>query len=181
MERMGYAGEVSLIETEEDFENYGMAIKVKFRDEQRLQQLTAQQQSGGERAVSTALYLLALQSLTAAPFRCVDEINQVCFVLSSLGYLIMGHMATLRVITNFQRSQNKIGDNREAQNFLSLHCSYKLNIFIFVLCCFLVRCSTASLSNLVSLSCNYMEEVLDTDRKGNLLPIRSIALVQGVL
>ena len=59
-------------------------LQVKFRDEQRLQQLTAQQQSGGERAVSTALYLLALQSLTYAPFRCVDEINQVSVVLNCL-------------------------------------------------------------------------------------------------
>ncbi|XP_063852598.1 LOW QUALITY PROTEIN: structural maintenance of chromosomes protein 5-like [Scylla paramamosain] len=76
MAQMGYAGEVGLIEKDEDFDSYGIDIKVKFRDEQPLQQLTAQHQSGGERAVSTALYLLALQSLTAAPFRCVDEINQ---------------------------------------------------------------------------------------------------------
>ena len=31
---------------------------------------------GGERSVSTALYMMALQSLTKVPFRCVDEINQ---------------------------------------------------------------------------------------------------------
>ena len=39
------------------------------------------------------------------------------------------------------------GGHRGPQNFLSLRCSYKLNIFIFVLCCFLVRCSTASFSD----------------------------------
>ena len=33
-------------------------------------------QSGGERSVATALYMLALQELTTVPFRCVDEINQ---------------------------------------------------------------------------------------------------------
>ncbi|KAK3057253.1 Structural maintenance of chromosomes protein 5, partial [Teratosphaeriaceae sp. CCFEE 6253] len=33
-------------------------------------------QSGGERAVSTIFYLMALQSLARAPFRVVDEINQ---------------------------------------------------------------------------------------------------------
>jgi hypothetical protein len=33
-------------------------------------------QSGGERAVSTIFYLMALQSLARAPFRLVDEINQ---------------------------------------------------------------------------------------------------------
>ena len=32
--------------------------------------------SGGERAVSTIMYLMALQQLTTVPFRMVDEINQ---------------------------------------------------------------------------------------------------------
>ncbi|XP_073960736.1 structural maintenance of chromosomes protein 5-like [Choristoneura fumiferana] len=39
-------------------------------------QLTRHAQSGGERALSTAMYLMALQRLTMVPFRCVDEINQ---------------------------------------------------------------------------------------------------------
>lgn len=38
--------------------------------------LNSQRQSGGERAVSTIFYLMALQSLSRAPFRVVDEINQ---------------------------------------------------------------------------------------------------------
>ncbi len=33
-------------------------------------------QSGGERSVSTMLFLLSLQQLTHSPFRVVDEINQ---------------------------------------------------------------------------------------------------------
>lgn len=33
-------------------------------------------QSGGERAVSTIFYLMALQGLARSPFRVVDEINQ---------------------------------------------------------------------------------------------------------
>lgn len=36
-------------------------IKVKFRESEELQQLTAHRQSGGERSVSTILYLIALQ------------------------------------------------------------------------------------------------------------------------
>ncbi|XP_042231794.1 structural maintenance of chromosomes protein 5-like [Homarus americanus] len=78
MGRLGCAGEISLDkgEMEDDFSKYGIMIKVRFRDNDRLRELTAQHQSGGERAVSTALYLLALQSLTSVPFRCVDEINQ---------------------------------------------------------------------------------------------------------
>jgi chromosome segregation ATPase len=38
--------------------------------------LTSHRQSGGERAVSTIFYLMALQSLARSPFRVVDEINQ---------------------------------------------------------------------------------------------------------
>lgn len=34
--------------------------------------------SGGERSVSTIMYLMALQEMMVAPFRAVDEINQVC-------------------------------------------------------------------------------------------------------
>ncbi|CAL1540764.1 unnamed protein product [Lymnaea stagnalis] len=71
-------GEVSLNvpENSEDYEKYGVSIKVKFRDDENLRELTAHHQSGGERSVSTVLYMMALQELTKCPFRCVDEINQ---------------------------------------------------------------------------------------------------------
>jgi Fe-S cluster assembly ATPase SufC len=45
-------------------------------ENESLQVLTAQRQSGGERAVSTIFYLMALQDLARSPFRVVDEINQ---------------------------------------------------------------------------------------------------------
>ena len=51
---------------------------VKFRDKYDLQRLDPFKQSGGERSVSTALYMMAMQHMTQVPFRCVDEINQVC-------------------------------------------------------------------------------------------------------
>lgn len=60
-----------------DFDKYGLKIRVKFRDADELQELTRNHQSGGERAVTTAVYMIALQELTIVPFRCVDEINQV--------------------------------------------------------------------------------------------------------
>lgn len=60
-----------------DFDSYGLKIKVKFRDTDELQELTRTHQSGGERAVTTAIYMIALQELSTVPFRCVDEINQV--------------------------------------------------------------------------------------------------------
>jgi len=59
-----------------DFEKYGINIKVKYRDNEQLKELSAFHQSGGERSVATMIYMIALQELTKVPFRCVDEINQ---------------------------------------------------------------------------------------------------------
>ncbi|KAI9655521.1 MAG: Structural maintenance of chromosomes protein 5 [Bathelium mastoideum] len=74
-ERIGCAGQVG-IHKDDDFENWAVQIMVRFRENETLTQLDAQRQSGGERAVSTIFYLMALQSLARAPFRVVDEINQ---------------------------------------------------------------------------------------------------------
>lgn len=41
-----------------------------------VQELSGTLHSGGERALSTMLYMLAMQDLTPCPFRIVDEINQ---------------------------------------------------------------------------------------------------------
>ncbi|EFN85556.1 structural maintenance of chromosomes protein 5 [Harpegnathos saltator] len=75
---MECAGEVTLShgENDLDFDEYGLKIRVKFRDADELQELTRHFQSGGERTVTTAIYMIALQELTRVPFRCVDEINQ---------------------------------------------------------------------------------------------------------
>ena len=69
----GGAGDAA---ADKDFSTYGMDIKVKFRKDQELETLTGEVQSGGERALSTFLYLLAMQEMTNCPFRVVDEINQ---------------------------------------------------------------------------------------------------------
>ncbi|KAJ1979212.1 Structural maintenance of chromosomes protein 5 [Dimargaris cristalligena] len=74
-DRIGCAGEVRL-SRHDDFDKWGIDILVKFRESEQLQVLTGQRQSGGERSVSTILYLMALQELAVAPFRVVDEINQ---------------------------------------------------------------------------------------------------------
>ena len=50
--------------------------QVRFRGGQELQDLSKGTQSGGEKSVTTAVYMMALQELTQVPFRCVDEINQ---------------------------------------------------------------------------------------------------------
>ncbi|KAJ1915195.1 Structural maintenance of chromosomes protein 5 [Mycoemilia scoparia] len=61
---------------DEEYEQWGIEISVSFRATEAMQVLTNHRQSGGERAVSTVMYLQSLQYLTAAPFRVVDEINQ---------------------------------------------------------------------------------------------------------
>ncbi|KAI5285648.1 Structural maintenance of chromosomes protein 5 [Ascosphaera aggregata] len=59
-----------------DFDRWSIQIMVKFRESEPLSILDAHRQSGGERAVSTIFYLMALQSISKSPFRVVDEINQ---------------------------------------------------------------------------------------------------------
>ena len=70
---------------QEEYSKYGIGIKVKFRDAEPLRELNQHHQSGGERSVSTVLYMMALQELAKCPFRCVDEINQVCIILLQTG------------------------------------------------------------------------------------------------
>lgn len=74
-EAIGCAGKIQL-DQHEDFDKWGITIHVKFRQQDSLHQLNAQTQSGGERSVSTMLYLISLQDITDCPFRLVDEINQ---------------------------------------------------------------------------------------------------------
>jgi chromosome segregation ATPase len=74
----GCAGEVRLYRPDDelDFAQYGLDILVKFRADDPLQLLSGAQQSGGEKSLSTMLFLLSLQDVTQTPFRVVDEINQ---------------------------------------------------------------------------------------------------------
>jgi len=78
MAELGYAGQISLSQgkREIDFSSYGVKIQVRFRVGHELQDLSKGTQSGGEKSVTTAVYMMALQELTQVPFRCVDEINQ---------------------------------------------------------------------------------------------------------
>lgn len=72
---VGSAGAVNL-EKPHLFSEWKIEIMVKFRDNAALKKLDSHTQSGGERAVSTVLYMIALQESATAPFRVVDEINQ---------------------------------------------------------------------------------------------------------
>lgn len=77
-ESMGCAGEVAICHESgvEEYSEYGLCIRVTYRAGEPLQELNRYVQSGGERTVATAIYMLSMQDLTVAPFRCVDEINQ---------------------------------------------------------------------------------------------------------
>jgi structural maintenance of chromosomes protein 5 len=72
------SGEVELARPDnpEDYDKYGIRINVSFRSDENMKELTAWQQSGGEKSVSTMLYMIALQEQVKCPFRVVDEINQ---------------------------------------------------------------------------------------------------------
>lgn len=85
MKEMDCVGEVNLQKgtVDEDdpdqvgnYKEWGIQICVGFREAAKAQVLSAMTHSGGERSVSTILYLMALQHLMTSPFRCVDEINQ---------------------------------------------------------------------------------------------------------
>lgn len=79
MQKLCYDGQVKLDfnpAQPENFTHYGIMILVKYRDNEQLIPLSSTRQSGGERSVATMIYMLALQSKTTVPFRCVDEINQ---------------------------------------------------------------------------------------------------------
>ena len=79
MQDLQYQGDVALRQTA-TFDKYQMQMRVSFRENDKLIDLSGERHSGGERAVSTIMYLMALQDLTNAPFRVVDEINQVSFL-----------------------------------------------------------------------------------------------------
>ena len=75
-DRIGCAGEIKIAQ-HEDYDKWAIDILVKFRDDEKLQLLTAERQSGGERSLTTILYLMSLTEHARAPFSLVDEINQV--------------------------------------------------------------------------------------------------------
>lgn len=69
-------GEVRLSKDPEKYQNWKLEILVQFRREEPMSILDGSTQSGGEKSVTTAIFLNSLQGLTNSPFRVVDEINQ---------------------------------------------------------------------------------------------------------
>jgi len=77
MDELGYTNCKVELFSEGLVAKWELHIKVRFRDSQKdPETLSAHIHSGGERAVSTIMFLMALQHLVSSPFRIVDEINQ---------------------------------------------------------------------------------------------------------
>ncbi|KAI0071832.1 P-loop containing nucleoside triphosphate hydrolase protein [Panus rudis PR-1116 ss-1] len=74
-DRIGCAGEIK-VTPHEDYDKWAIDILVKFRDDEKLQLLTGERQSGGERSLTTIMYLMSLTEQARTPFSLVDEINQ---------------------------------------------------------------------------------------------------------
>ncbi|KAJ1022424.1 hypothetical protein NDA16_003413 [Ustilago loliicola] len=74
-DQMGLAGELRIV-PDPDYEKWKLEIMVKFRNSEELAPLSAQHQSGGERTLSTIMYIMSLLQLSRSPFTLVDEINQ---------------------------------------------------------------------------------------------------------
>ncbi|ORD93733.1 SMC5 [Enterospora canceri] len=78
LSRLGNQGELRVVcdsGAGRELAKFELQIWVRFKEGENLQQLTSFRQSGGEKSLSTMLFLLALQSGTDN-FRLVDEINQ---------------------------------------------------------------------------------------------------------
>ncbi|UKK02740.2 chromosome maintenance protein [Theileria orientalis] len=72
----GSDGQVRLELNLEDIKETRLRILVKFDREKDLLPLLTSYQSGGERGVTTMVYILSVQNLTNNPFFVIDEINQ---------------------------------------------------------------------------------------------------------
>jgi len=60
MKELKYKGEVKLVKTGR-FDEYQIQMRVSFRENEMVTDLTGQRQSGGERTVSTVMYLMGKQ------------------------------------------------------------------------------------------------------------------------
>jgi chromosome segregation ATPase len=84
MEEMNFVGNATLIKGDDpdDPSQYALGLTVQFRNvddphgRASARLLNEKTHSGGEKAVTTILFLISLQHMTHCPFRVVDEINQ---------------------------------------------------------------------------------------------------------
>ncbi|CRH00106.1 conserved Plasmodium protein, unknown function [Plasmodium relictum] len=71
-----YCGKIDLIKKNDYYEKCQLFIKVKFKKNAPFLLLSVSHQSGGERSLTTMLYILSIQKLTKNGFYVLDELNQ---------------------------------------------------------------------------------------------------------
>ncbi|KAI4838358.1 structural maintenance of chromosomes protein 5 [Plasmodium brasilianum] len=71
-----YDGRIELIKKNDFYEKCQLFIKVKFKTNAPFLLLSISHQSGGERSLTTMLYILSIQKLTKNGFYVLDELNQ---------------------------------------------------------------------------------------------------------
>ncbi|CRG96286.1 conserved Plasmodium protein, unknown function [Plasmodium gallinaceum] len=71
-----YSGKIDLIKKNDNYEKCQLFIKVKFKKNSPFLLLSISHQSGGERSLTTMLYILSIQKLTKNGFYVLDELNQ---------------------------------------------------------------------------------------------------------
>ncbi|GAW81006.1 SMC family, C-terminal domain containing protein [Plasmodium gonderi] len=71
-----YSAKIELAKKNDLFEKCQLFIKVKFKKNAPFLLLSVSHQSGGERSLTTMLYILSIQKLTKNGFYVLDELNQ---------------------------------------------------------------------------------------------------------
>ncbi|KYN98879.1 hypothetical protein PGSY75_1123800 [Plasmodium gaboni] len=71
-----FYGKIDLIKKNDIYEKCELYIKVKFKKNAPFLLLSISHQSGGERSLTTMLYILSIQKLTKNGFYVLDELNQ---------------------------------------------------------------------------------------------------------
>ncbi|CAD2091636.1 structural maintenance of chromosomes protein 5, putative [Plasmodium vinckei brucechwatti] len=71
-----YDGKIELVKKNNKYEKCQLYVKVKFKKTSPFLSLSVSHQSGGERSLSTMIYILSIQKLTKNGFYVLDELNQ---------------------------------------------------------------------------------------------------------
>ncbi|CDR94903.1 structural maintenance of chromosome containg protein,putative [Babesia bigemina] len=101
----GAGGQIRLEAKLDEIKDAQIKILVKFHGDRDMLPLAASYQSGGERGVSTMVYILAVQHLTSNAFFVIDEINQ------GLDSNYETRIMTLLLHTHISNNEPGLGEN----------------------------------------------------------------------
>ncbi|KAF0988729.1 hypothetical protein HZS_8014, partial [Henneguya salminicola] len=105
--KMKCHGSIELVEDSTgNYRNFALGLMVSYRPEEKPTLLNHNRHSGGEKAVATMLFLMAIQQLSSSPFKMIDEINQ--------------GMDPINERTVFEIMVNTISNNKSANQYFFL-------------------------------------------------------------